>query len=139
MPNTIILKGDFRRKEGTAGAGVTPGELLLRSGASQYTANGTAGDADAQRIFALENDLVGDDIDDDYDSGDTVQAAYPVAGTEVYAWLEYGADVDAGDALESGGSGNLQAHSSGRIVAYALEDKTNTSGGARVRIKVEVA
>ena len=41
--------------------------------------------------------------------------------------------------LELAGAGNLQANSSGRIIGYALEDKTNTSGGARVRIKVEVA
>lgn len=139
MPNTILLKGEVVRKEGVTDEAVTPGELVERGGSNDFQAASSGNTGTAMRAFALENDLVGQGIDDDYDSGDTMQVGYPEPGAEVYAFLAYGDDVNDGAALESDGNGALTAQSSGRVIAYAVEDKTNTSGGAAVRIKVEVA
>lgn len=146
MDNTIILEtaeGRPVRKEAVAAVAITPGELIEsrnNSGTEEFgphdTANGTA-----QPMFALENDLVGDDIDDDYDAGDTVQAGVFGPGDRVQAWLAYGENVAVGDFLTSDGAGALHAAAGSadkRIVAKAKESIDNTSGGARVRIEVEV-
>jgi len=138
--DTILLKGGGIRKEGDASTAITPGDLIQRDGSGGYKANDAAADADAPIIFALENDLVGDGIGDDYDSGDTVQALYPERGSEVYALLAYPENVQDGAALESAGDGSLQAHTAGTIVAFAKEDVDNSgAGGTLTRIRVEVA
>jgi hypothetical protein len=61
-------------------------------------------------MFAVEDDLQGNGIDDDYSSGDMVQVWIPQRGDEVYAFLEDGNDVDTNNFLESAGNGNLQKH-----------------------------
>lgn len=142
MPKTINLKGDFLRKEGAASEAITPGHLVEFGGSNDLQKH-SAASGNARKAFALENDLVGDGIDDDYDTGDTVQYGLFERGAEVYALLADGENVSKGDALESDGAGALQAHAAigsgvqvDAIVAYALE-AVNASG--ETRIKVEVA
>lgn len=139
MPNTILLKGEVLRKEGVTDEAVTPGELMERGGSNDVQAATSGNSATAAVIFALENDLVGDGIADDYDSGDTVQLGYPEPGAEVYAFLAYGDNVSVGAALESSGNGELTAHSSGRVIGYALEAVNNTTTSGADRIQIEVA
>lgn len=139
MPNTILLKGEVVRKEGVTDEAVTPGELVERGGSNDVQLATSGNTGTAARIFALVNDLVGDSISDDYDSGDTVQLGYPEPGAEVYAFLSYGENVSIGAALESDGAGALQAHSSDRVIGYAIEAVNNTSTSGAERIKIEVA
>ncbi len=143
MTRTIALKGDFIRKEGESSGVITPGHLVEFGGSQDIDVHGAAA-GEARKAFALENDLIGDGIDDDYAQNDTVQYGVFVPGAEVYAWLEYGQTTAIGDAMVSAGDGTLQlfiesSDEKGAIVAYALEVVANTSGGAAVRVRVEVA
>lgn len=142
--NSIIVKsreGGPLRKEGVTDEAVSPGHLIEKGGGQDVQKHSSA-NGNALPRFALENDLVGDDIDDDYASGETVQYAVFTTGEEVQAWLAYGENVSEGAALTSAGDGTLHAAAGSdpdRIVGYAAEDKNNTSGGSAVRIIVEVA
>lgn len=151
-PKTIVLKGDPIRKERQAAEALTPGELLDVDASSKLIPHGNAGQ-NAAAIFCLEEDFVGDDIDTDYAADDTVQYGFFRQGDEVYAWLAAGENVADGDELESDGAGALQAHTpqavdeggtatytiyANAIVARAIEDKDNSGGTTRVRVKVEI-
>ncbi len=144
MPNNLIaLKGDFIRKEGEASSAITPGDLVEFGGSNDLQTHGTAG-GPARKAFALDNDLIGDDISVDYASGDTVQYGVFPPGAEVNAHLNYPENVSKGDPLVSAGDGGLVAfiestHEAGVIVAFANEAVNNSAGGAQVRIQVEVA
>ena len=62
-------------------------------------------------MFALEDELQGNSIDDAYADGDQVQCWCAQAGEEVYAILaDDSAAVSIGDYLESNGDGNLTLH-----------------------------
>lgn len=144
MAKGIILAtvvGSPRRDEGVTDEAVSPGDLLEYGGSNDVQKHSSA-NGSAQKMFALENDLVGDDIDDDYASGETVQIGHFVPGDRIQAWLAYGENVAKGAALTSAGDGTLHAAAGSdpdRVVAYAAEAKNNTTGGAAVRIDVEVA
>jgi hypothetical protein len=148
-PSTIVLRGKGIRKERVATAvAITPGELLeIDNGTDNVQAHSTAA-ANAQRMFAVENEVVGKGIDDDYAASDNVlyEVLYP--GSEVYALLPASAAaIVRGDFLESNGDGTLrkvaasaatsEAQRQG-VIAVALEDVDNSLGGSRVRIKAEL-
>ena len=133
MPQTIALKGDYIAKEREASATITPGNLIeLQS--TGFVRNHSVLGGPAQKAFALENDLIGKGITDDYVNGDLVRYGVFPAGAEVYARVSEA--VTTGDFLESAADGRLQTQSTpveNSGVAIALE----TVGGAG-RAKVEV-
>lgn len=137
MPNTIVLKGDPIRKEGLAGQAITPGQLLeWFAGPDRLMLHSTSGGA-AQAMFAVEEDIVGDEISDAYASGSTVQYVVARKGDEIFAYLASGQNVAKGTALMSNGSGQLTTRTSTNyVVAFAHEDKDATGGAARVRVEV---
>lgn len=151
MANTIILKGDPIRKEAVADEALTPGFLVRFDSDGELEKHGTSG-GNAQPMFVVEEDFVGDDIADDYAIGDQVQYVVARPGDEIYAWATTSQTIKKGDPLESAGDGTLKKHTAqavaesgsasytiyaDAIVAYAAEDKTTT--GAAARIKVEAA
>lgn len=143
MANTskaVLISGPAKRLEGVTDEAITPGMLVERGGSNDVQKHSVAG-GNAAPLFALPNDLVGDDLDDAYASGDTVQLAMCGPGAKVYALLAHGENVSAGAYLESDGLGALQAHTSGTepasVVVRALEAKNNTTG-SNARIEVEV-
>ena len=155
----IILKGRGIRKELVANATITPGHLVERMTTSKLRVHAAAG-GHAQKAFAIEDDLQGNDIADNYSAADLVQFEVMERGSEVYALLANGQSVAIGDPLESAGDGTLQKHTAQTealgadssanigtinvncIVAYALE-AVDMSGSSAAdpsgRIKVEVA
>lgn len=156
---TIILKGLGIRKEAAASGAVTPGHLVEKISTGAVKAHATAG-GNAQRAFAVENDLIGATIDTDYASASRVQYNVMARGEEVNALLANGQTVVIGDPLESAGDGTLQKHvpdtesifadSSADpsaiytepIVGYALEavDMSDSSAAdPSARIAVEMA
>jgi len=145
-PNTIILKGDGIRKEADAAGTITPGHLVEFDASGDLVVHATAG-GNARKAFAVENDLIGNGITDNYVSGDRVQYNVFRSGDEVYALVPAGAAAIAIEAaLESAGDGTLvnvgTATATGGtdiVVAYALEAVDNSGGGTAARIKVEVA
>lgn len=155
--NTIKLKkySDVI-EEYVAAATITPGMLLEYTSAGKVQAHQNAGQNVVQ-MFALEDELQGNGIDDDYSSDDPVQVWVPGRGDQVYAILKDDTvAVTTGDYLESAGGGYLQKHeadSAGAveypeaIVAQALEDVdlSGSSGeessgplGYNKRIKVRI-
>jgi len=133
---TISVDTDAPVKEEKADAAITPGWLLERT-ATGVKAHATAG-AKAQRIFAIEDENQGKEIDDDYASAARCFFKNFRPGDLVYALIKEGENIAIGDWLVSGGDGSLAealADSSGTIfeqdcVAVALEalDLSGSSG-----------
>lgn len=129
------------------GSAIQPG-MLVEETATGVQEHSTA-DANAQKLFALTDLMVGGDIDNVYAVGQTVRYGAAHAGCEVYAWVAASAAaITKGAALSSAGDGTVknvaasaattQAQRDG-IVCYALEAVDNSGGGSAVRIKVRVA
>ena len=148
MPNTIILYGQGCRKEGIASEAITPGHLVEFGGSNDLQKHGTAA-GNARKAFAVENDLIGDGINDAYATGEQVQYNVFQSGDEVYALVADGATaITKGAGVESAGDGTVRITSTSSatsdlerdgIVGYALEAVDNSGGGSAVRIRIEVA
>jgi len=152
----ILIKGDPIRKEAIAGGAITPGHLVKRSAANTVVVHATAS-GDAQKLFALEEDLIGGSIDTAYAQNDQCYLSSCRSGDEVFALLPASATaVTVGMPLCSNGDGCLKKHVADtvdttltdttdqtiygdQIVAYALEAVDNSSGAAVARIQVEIA
>lgn len=137
MPKTISLKGEAVLKERIANAAITPGDLVEVMSTGKVRRFALAGTA-AQRAFALEQDLIGRGIDDDYAAGEQIRYGVFAPGAEVYAWLVTGESCSIGDFLESAGNGKLQVQSTPvemSNVGIALE--AVTGGASPKRVKIE--
>lgn len=112
--NTIKLKkySDVI-EEFVAGGTIKPGMLLLEA-EGIVIAHDVPG-ASAFPMFALEDELQGNGIDDNYSTDDPVQVWIPYRGDIVNCLLKDGEDVSAGDWLVSAGDGTLMAYN---VVAF---------------------
>lgn len=106
---TIVLKGRGIRNEAIANAAITPGHLVELMSTGKIRVHATAG-GNAEKAFAVENDLVGDVISEAYDAADRVQYEVFGPGCEVNALIKDGQNIAIGDPLESAGDGTLQKH-----------------------------
>lgn len=107
MANTIKLKkySDVIEEYVAAGT-ITPGHLV------EFDSNGAVAvhsedGGNAVPIFALEDELQGNAIGEDYSATDRVQCWIPYVGDQVLAWLS-GEAVVKGDYLQSAGDGSLK-------------------------------
>jgi hypothetical protein len=128
--HTIRLKdyvGVYLEKN-AANDGLFPGKMLEVNTSDQVQEHSGASSA-AIPMFALEDELQGNGIDDTYSSGDPVQVWIPHRGDEVYAVLADGENVSIGDKLESDGNGSLQGGTTAPV-AEAIEalDLSGSSG-----------
>lgn len=155
MPNTIRLKAYTKVvEEYDANAAITPGMLIEVMSTDKVRAHSTA-NGDALCMFALEDELQGNEIDDAYAADDKVQCWIPNRGDQVYAILRDDDSVSIGDFLCSNGDGALRKHYAGssagiefplQIVGQALEavDTTGSSGessgilSGQSRIKIRI-
>ena len=147
--NTIKLKKYLDIVvEYPAAAAITPGHLLELTSAGKVQKHSNAGQV-VLPMFALEDEMQGNGIDDAYAAADQVQVWIPTRGDEVYAWLADGQNVSEGDYLESDGAGCLQKYAASSagvveypssIVAQALEavDLSASANTAAGRIKVRI-
>lgn len=133
--NTIKIKKYLDIvEEYVAVAAITPGMLIELTSAGKVQAHSTAGGS-ALPMFALENDLEGEDILDNFAADDRVQCWIPTRGDIVYAIVADGEDIDIGDFLESNGDGMLREYNAdvvsseytytdyaSQIIGVALED-----------------
>ncbi len=138
---TVITQGKPGQviKEGFTSAGIiTPGQLLELTSAGAVQRHSTAG-GNQISLFAEENDVIGEDIDDNYASGVRVRCVWVQRGVTVNGLLKEGQSVSIGDLVESDGAGDFQSHSedSGsvtilgkQIIAVAREtlDLSDSSG-----------
>ena len=152
MPNTIkIKKYSDNVEELVVNAAITPGMLVEIMTTGLVRAHATR-NGNAAAMFALEDELQGKGIADDYAAGDRAQVWHPAKGDQVYALLADGENVVIGDMLGSNGDGYLKEIKGGdsaaedlpaSIVAIAREaiDRSTSSGGdtnVTGRIVVEV-
>lgn len=136
-------------EEYDAAAAITPGMLVELTSAGKVQAHSSAGQNILPVMVALEDELQGNDVDDDYAADDKVQVWVPQRGEQAYMILADGEDVAIGDALESNGAGKLQKHTedvaeggssqeavtdttiyTNQIAAVALEAKDLSSSSA---------
>jgi hypothetical protein len=129
--NTIKLKKFLDVVEEIQASGtIRPGMLLELDSSGYVKAHSSAGQ-NAIPMFAVEDEGQGNDIDDNYSSGDKVRVWFPQRGAQVYAILADGENIDEGDYLESNGEGYLQKHAAdtesfesaepGAITVYPLQ------------------
>lgn len=133
---TIILKGKPSRKEDVATAAISPGHLVEFNGAG-VRKHATAGGI-SRKAFALEDDMSGKTISDEYAPGSNVLYAVFSSGDEHLARLAASAAaIVKGDRLESAGNGTLRKHNTGVALCVATESVDNSAGGTEVFITVE--
>jgi len=153
--NSIVLKGQFLRKEAKATVAVKPG-MLVQWDTNYDTVKpcvaiaGAVPGGASRKAFALENDLVGQGVGtspataDAYDINDTVQYGIFHRGAEIQALLATGNNAAIGAPLVSNGAGNLklaattQGADDEEILGYAAEALNNATGSDQY-IRMEVA
>jgi hypothetical protein len=142
---TIVLKGHGVRREAVANAAITPGHLVELMSTGKVKVHATS-DGWGAKMFAVEDDLQGNSIDDAYSTGAMVQYNVMSPGDEVFAILKNGENAAIGDKLISAGDGTLKEASSeidfDSIIGIALEavDMSGSSAvdPASARIKIMI-
>jgi hypothetical protein len=134
MDNTIVLKNYLKiYNEHDAAEAFYPGHLLEVDTSGDVQKHSSGGGV-AAKMFAVEDELQGKGIDDQYSSGDPLKVWLPTPGDEVYAILADGENVSIGTKLVSNGDGTLKAYGSetapNAVVAEATEavDLSGSSG-----------
>ena len=139
--NTIKVKkyADVVEEIKATEVAITPGMLLERTSAGLVQAC-TATTGAVFPMFALENELQGKGIDDNYAVSAQIQCWIPGRGDMVYALLEDGEDVEVGEFLESAGNGKLEVLTTGQPIGVAVEnvDDSGSSGTDTGRIIVQI-
>ena len=131
---------------------LTPGMLLEVITGGYVRKHATSEGDVTPPMFALEDELQGRGIDDDYAVSSKIQVWIPGRGDRVNAFLKNGESVVAGDMLASGGDGTLIKHvmevdpqsvsvNPNQIVAIAMEavDMSGSSGvdpGGRIDVMI---
>jgi len=135
-PKTIRLGGCGIQREGVAADAITPGMLVVKNSDGEVIPHDVA-DQEGQPAFAVEYDLTGRGIDDDYADGDNVIYDVFPQGAMVYAALAASQTISEGDKLTSDGAGRLKAASDTSFVyAEAREDVTTTGSPGRVKCEI---
>jgi hypothetical protein len=131
-----------------AAATIRPGQLLAFGTTNTVKPHAVAtGNKEGVKV-ALDNlyapPASGSAIDATYAAGYTVPYIFASPGDVLYMLLKTGNNVAKGQALESGGAGNLQAGTTpiagtsvDSVVGYAEEAVNNASGSdARIRVRI---
>ena len=108
--NTIKIKKYLDIvEEYEANAALFPGHLVELMSTGKIRKHATSGGT-VLPMFALEDELQGRGIEDDYAAADKVQCWVAQPGEIVYARLADGESVAPGDFLESASGGTLKKH-----------------------------
>ena len=107
--NTIKVKkySDVIEEITATDVAITPGYLLELTSEGLVQAHSTPG-GNCLPMFALENELEGEDIDTAYAVSDKIQVWIPNRGDQVYALLNDGETAVIGSWLDSAGNGKLK-------------------------------
>jgi len=110
--NTIkVKKYSDVIEEYVAAAAITPGMLVeVVAGAETIQAHSTSG-GNTLPMFALEDEMQGNDINDDYAAADPVQVWIPYRGDMVYVLLRDEENIAIGDWVMSDGEGKVREFS----------------------------
>lgn len=108
MNYSIIIK-DWTsvRDEANAAEVITPGQFVTKNADGEFKKNATAGAA-GPVIVALEDELQGKTIEDDYAIDAPVQGWYARRGAQVLAKVLAGFVPAVGDSVQISATGNLE-------------------------------
>lgn len=141
--NSVILKqyNNAVREEALCDGTPLPGHLLMLTSAGHFAVHNVAG-GNAQKRFAVEDELQGKDITTAYTASSICQAVLPPPGDWIQARLKASENVAIGDYLESAGDGTLQKVTADsadlynqNVVATARE-ASNVGTVARIAVQV---
>lgn len=142
---TIKLKKYVDIVEEYEAAGtITPGMLVELASATTVQAHSDE-DGNALPMFALEDELQGNGISDDYSAEDMVQVWVPVRGEIVNAILASGENASVGNFVTSNGDGKLKVMESlvstgdvdtNEIVGQVIVASNASVADTRVQIRV---
>lgn len=136
MANTIVLKGLGIRKEREAVTAISPGHLVEVASATTIQVHSSAAGI-AQKAFAVEMEVIGNDLNTAYAAQDWVLYEVLPQGAEVQAKVAAGlAALTAGTLVASAGDGTLAPGAN--PVAVVLEDVDNSGGAEEAFVIVEV-
>lgn len=147
--NTIKIKNYLNIfEERVANAAITPGHLIEYMSTGKVRKHATAGGEVTPVAFAIEDELQGNGITDNYSASNVVQCWIPQRGDHVYAILADGENAAIGSKLESAGDGTLQVYvadsgavtnTNNQIVGIALEAlDLRSSSGAESTYRIEI-
>lgn len=135
-PDTIVLVGMPTRKEDKAIAALSPGHVVVYSGAG-IIKRGVAAVAGPKAI-ALENELLGKTIDDAYPIGENVYYAVFKSGERAQVRVPAAAAAIAkGDSLQFDATGCLVKIAGGIAIAISQDALDNSAGATEAFLKVE--
>ena len=139
-PSVVVMKSPAGRyDEGKAAATLKPGYLALMDANGEYIPHGTAAATTTPVCVVTEHMLweQGKTIADSYADDDWISVWYPNNGDEIQAWIEDNSNIAVGALLESAGDGTLQAVTTGKAIAQAIE-AVDTTGGAAAAAQIKV-
>ena len=149
MSNTIKIKNYLKVfEEYAAYAAITPGHLIYLKSDGTVAVHAEE-DGNVLPMFAIEDELQGNGVDDAYAAGDRVQVWIPTRGDQVNAILKDEEVVAIGDFLVSAGNGELKKYDATTsvldaerpiAVALAALDLSSSSAAtvAATRISVRI-
>ena len=123
-------------EEFVAAGAITPG-MLLELDSNGEVAPHSEADGNAIPMFALEDELQGKTIDDEYAADDPVQVWIAGRGDIVNAIA--GAQIAAGDFLVSDGTGKLKPAGTAAVHAHSIVGQAlAAASAANVRVAVRI-
>lgn len=141
MGRRIVLIGPDKPiyNERTATEAITPGMLVNPTTSTSVEKNDLVGDGNGVVEVAVENDIFGKGIDDDYASGDTVLSQILTPGCEFNGLVAAGALAIVYDAYVTPAAGGfLAVGTRANAIGMAREAVDNSGGGTAARIRVLV-
>jgi hypothetical protein len=115
----IHSKGAYRYEEHVAAGTISPGMLITVDSDNKVAANAASSTA-CEALFAMEDALQGNTVEDDYSLNNVVVCILPAKGSVVNALLCTGTDYTVGTKVASNGDGTLKADNTGAIAV--IED-----------------
>lgn len=138
-PKTIILSHCYAvQREGKAGGAITPGMLLNIRNVAAVVAHNEAGQ-ECQCAVAVENDLVGKGIGDNYANGEQIRWLVLGDGERFYGLIAASQNIAVGDLLTSNGDGMLKEAGATDFVIGIARTALVTGVGVTGRVVVEAA
>ena len=118
LNNAVYLKGNGHVQEAIAGGTITPGMLITIDSDLTVIANADAAAVVPQILFAVEDELQGNEITDNYSAADIVKYVAPQRGDEVGAIAS--AAIAVGAIVESTGNGKVRTRTTGKALGQCL-------------------
>lgn len=138
-PKTILLSSCYAvQREGKTAGVVRPGMLLNIRNQAAIVAHNEAGQ-ECQAAVAIENDLVGKGIDDNYANPEQIRYAVLRDGDKFFGIIDENQNIAVGDLLASSGDGTLKEAAVTDFVLGIARSAVVVGAAATGRCIVEVA